>query len=392
MKDASSAFKSRFGVSPAHVVHAPGCVEILGSLAEFNQGLALSAAVDRCVEAAVAPRQDGKIELFSTAFSKSEIFWLDRIEKNPEDSWADPAKAVLNQLRKKRVHFSGFSAVIHDGISAASGIDPSAPLEVATALAVRQLFPFSLAENGVAPRRDSRGKLPALSSGEKLQIAKICHAAHTEFLDRDSGLLHAMTSLFGKAGHVMETDFQSLGVKHELFPGVAVVVCGFGGEPEQPHDSTIELRRNCESAARSMGVAALRFADLKKLEACRAKLGKREYECARHVIEENLCVVAAVRLLREYDLVQFGQYMFQSHENSCDLFKNSEPELAALVEIARAIPGCLGARLIDGGGATVNLVAHHQAESFIHTLSAEYLNRTRLKTEPILCQISDGAG
>jgi galactokinase len=104
-------------------------------------------------------------------------------------------------------------------------------------------------------------------------------------------------------------------------------------------------------------------------------------------------VVAAERALRADDHRQFGEYLFQSHESSRDFLKNSTPELDVLVDLARQHPGCLGARLTGGGfgGATINLVAHHEAESFSAHLSSAYEKRTGHQTSPFVCQIVDGA-
>jgi galactokinase len=103
--------------------------------------------------------------------------------------------------------------------------------------------------------------------------------------------------------------------------------------------------------------------------------------------------VAAERALRADDLAQFGQYLFHSHESSRDFLKNSTAELDQLVELARQYPGCLGARLTGGGfgGATLNLVAHHQAEQFMAQMTTGYERLTGRKLEPIVCQIVDGA-
>jgi galactokinase len=86
--------------------------------------------------------------------------------------------------------------------------------------------------------------------------------------------------------------------------------------------------------------------------------------------------------------------MFQSHESSRDYLKNSCEELDLLVELARKHPGCLGARLTGGGfgGATINLVAYHQAESFMEHMAREYEARTGHRIKPLVCQIVDGAG
>jgi galactokinase len=64
-----------------------------------------------------------------------------------------------------------------------------------------------------------------------------------------------------------------------------------------------------------------------------------------------------------------------------------------LVELARAHPGCLGARLTGGGfgGATINLVPYHQAESFMEHMGRQYEKRTSHKLQPVVCQIMDGA-
>src|SRR5207247_6014248 len=104
-------------------------------------------------------------------------------------------------------------------------------------------------------------------------------------------------------------------------------------------------------------------------------------------------VVAGERALRGEDHGQFGQYMFQSHESSRDLLKNSTAELDLLVEIARGHSACLGARLTGGGfgGATINLVAHHQAESFMTHMAEGYRKQTGREMKPLLCQIVDGA-
>jgi galactokinase len=133
--------------------------------------------------------------------------------------------------------------------------------------------------------------------------------------------------------------------------------------------------------------------DIKTVEANKAKLAPREYACARHVVTEIARVVAGERALREGDHQQFGQYMFQSHESSRDFLKNSTRELDILVELARKAHGTLGARLTGGGfgGATINLVAHHQAGAFMEFVSREYEKATGVKMTPLVCQIVDGA-
>jgi galactokinase len=111
------------------------------------------------------------------------------------------------------------------------------------------------------------------------------------------------------------------------------------------------------------------------------------------VVSEIQRVIAGERALRADDHRQFGQYMFQSHESSRDYLKNSTKELDLLVELARKHPGCLGARLTGGGfgGATINMVAHHQADDFMKHMAEGYRKETGRELKPLLCQVVDGA-
>src|SRR5207253_2003816 len=135
-------FKKHFGYTPTHVVRAPGRLEVLGNHTDYNDGLVMSVAVDKYIYIAAGPRTDGRIELVSSAFPEVEKFWMSEIKPNPAAHWADYVKGVLAQLRKHGVNFSGFNAAVHGTIPMGAGMSSSAALEVATALAVRKLYPF----------------------------------------------------------------------------------------------------------------------------------------------------------------------------------------------------------------------------------------------------------
>jgi galactokinase len=388
-------FRRQFGCVATHVVRAPGRLEMLGNHTDYNEGLVLSVAADRYIYLASTPRTDGRIELVSSAFPQREIFAVDHLVRNPEAPWADYVKGVLVELRRRGVHFSGFSAAIHGTIPIGAGMSSSAALEVATALTVRQLFPFALNEVGLAaaPTGHDGRPLPALPAKEKLLLARLCQAAENQFVGVNCGLLDQISSLFGRAHHVLNIDCRFQTVDHAPLIGEAIVICDSGVKHALVAGEYNELRRHCESAARALGAKSLRSVEVSYLKANQARLSVRERECANHVVGEIQRVVAAERALRADDHRQFGQYMFQSHESSRDLLKNSCPELDLLVELARAHPACLGARLTGGGfgGATINLVTYHQVPDFTAHLAAQYEQRTGRKTKPMVCQIVDGA-
>ena len=395
MSDAQSLFKKHFHHTPTHIVQAPGRLEVLGNHTDYNNGLVMAVAVDKYIYVASSPRNDGKIELVSTAFVAPEIFSVSDIKPNLAASWANYVKGVLVQLKKRGVPISGFNAAIHSTLPMGAGMSSSAALEVATAMTVRRLHPFTLTDIGLGtpPTPDAKGVLPHVSTTERMNFAKVCRAAENEFVGVPCGILDQVSSLFGKPSHVMEIDCASLTVGHAPLFGIAMVVCNSMVKHELVGGEYKELRENCEAAARKLGAKFLRTVELKQVLAARSSLTEREFACAHHVVTEIARVVAGERALRANDMAQFGQYMFQSHESSRDSLKNSTKELDILVELARKHPACLGARLTGGGfgGATINMVTHHEAESFMAHMTAGYEKQTGVKTPPLICQVVDGA-
>jgi galactokinase len=395
-REAREFFTRTFGSPPTHTVTAPGRLELLGNHTDYNQGLVLSLAIDRATALSVAPRLDGRIELVSTAFPGRVTFPLDVIARDPACPWANYPKGVLLQLQRRGVHFTGFNAAVHSTLPIGGGLSSSAAFEIVTALAVRAMHPYSLTSTGctVPPRRAADGTLPPTTNAEKLETAKLCIAAESEFVGLNCGLLDPISSLFGKSDHAIEIDFQSLAIEPVPMSGeIAIVVCPSGVQHELVAGAYNELRRHCDAAAAALGARSLRPVDSQRLAANKSRLTHRQHECASHVIGEIQRVVFGARALRDGDLEQFGQYLYQSHESSRDVFGNSCAELDLLVDLARRHPACVGARLTGGGfgGSTINLVHRSGAESFMREIAEGYERAISIPIQPLVCQPADGA-
>ena len=87
-------------------------------------------------------------------------------------------------------------------------------------------------------------------------------------------------------------------------------------------------------------------------------MGDVLYRRARHVVSENARVLATVEALEAGDLHAVGAALAASHASLRDDYEVSSVALDALVEIAEAVPGVVGARMTGAGfgGCTVNLV------------------------------------
>jgi galactokinase len=85
--------------------------------------------------------------------------------------------------------------------------------------------------------------------------------------------------------------------------------------------------------------------------------------------------------------------MFESHESSRTYFENSCPELDAVVDAARKVPGVMGARLSGGGfgGSVVVLVHPRDAETAAAALSQAYARQFGKPCDTRVIQPSSGA-
>ena len=391
---ARTLFKESFGHAPTHVVQAPARIELLGSHADWNDGLALAVAIDRRLCLAAAPRIDGRIELVSGAFPQREIAWLTELSPRPDAPWTAPVKALLRQLRARGVHFGGFNAVVHSEIPPGAGYGSSGALLAAAALVVRELYPHKLTEQGAVVRRPGRERLPPPTRLDRLRMAALCRAAARETGGESATSLDALTALCTEEFHAVLADAQQgTAETHPLIGEIAIVIADTGRLSPIVEAENAALRHYCAAAARQLGVRSLRSVEPAQLKAARDRLTAREHAAAYHVIGENQRVVAAERALREGDLEQFGQYLWQSHASGREFFRNSPAEVEQLIELARSQPACFGARLSGAGfgGHTVNLVLWSEADEFRTRLETGFKATTGRELRTWRCRIAGGA-
>jgi galactokinase len=93
------------------------------------------------------------------------------------------------------------------------------------------------------------------------------------------------------------------------------------------------------------------------------------------------------------DAGALGQLMDASHVSLRDDYEVSSRELNIMVECARAIEGCYGARMTGAGfgGCAVALVAESAATRFAAEVARCYRDQTDLAPNIYICQPTNGA-
>jgi galactokinase len=280
-------------------------------------------------------------------------------------------------LRQAGLAVTGLQAAYTSDVPIGSGLSSSAAVEVVFAAAWRALGGWEL---------------------DNLELARLCQRAENEYVGVASGLMDQFASACGVQGHALCFDTRSLEWSPvKLPPGSAIVVADSGLRRSLADSAYNDRRAACEKAVELLrpykpGLQSLRDISTVEFAAYSAFLPDKVRRRAEHVVKEIQRVEQAVTALQREDARLFGGLMFACHKSLRELYEVSLPELDALVEIARGLPGIYGARLTGAGfgGCTVNLIEAAQAEAFIAGLQEGYQQRTGRQAQVYLCQASAG--
>lgn len=375
---AAKRFQDIFKTAAATFSRAPGRVEVLGNHTDYNEGVVLSAAIDREVWVAAGKSSAGEIRLTSTQFSEP-VTVKEILPQKGKNSWVNYPVGVYKVLKERGHLVQPFFIAIHSTVPLGAGVSSSAALEVATALALCDLFHCTV---------------------DPVELAKICQKAENSFVGMNCGLLDQFSSLFGKAGHLLFTDFRSLA--HETIPiagsNITLAITLSGVAHALVAGEYNSRRHECFEAAKFFRakdpkVKTLRDVSMKQLLAAQNDLNPQYFKRAMHVVGEDERVYSGMQLLKKGSIKDFGKLLHQSHESSINNFNNSCKELDIIVDIAKSIDGVYGSRLTGGGfgGATLTMMDNGAKENFEKTITREYKKQTGRDTTVHFAKIADGA-
>lgn len=378
---------------PARIGEAPGRVELLGGSTAVEEGLVLTVTIDRKARAGVSPRRDGRVDFVWDRGEGRGSFWLHELEGKPgEAAELQWIKSILRELRRRKVHFSGFNLSLHSAIPPGLGLGEEAACTVAVLAALRRQYPYSITLLGAGepPRRDARGRVPGWTDGEKNILTGWCRSIWEGAGEWRGELFDPWPCLFGKEWHVLAIDCRFDRFDRYRLVGEAVVMVDFGvGATREQAEWRIGWPALCRETARALLAKALRSVDSGYIRANSGRLNEAQAACARHVAGELQRVVYAERALQEEDILQFGHYLSLSQESLGETMGTPWPVAERVERIARSLPGCHGARFLGPGHGPglLFLVAYHEVVSFVEQLAErcreEVGNRPNISVLPM---------
>ncbi len=383
--DVVTSYQQHFGAPPAIIARAPGRVNLLGEHVDYNEGLVLPAAIDRAVYIAAAPNDTDHVTLIAQDLGERVTFSLENlkatidIQGQPLPGWARYPAGVAWALQEASLRTVGMQAVFTSDVPIGAGLSSSAAVEVGFAVAWQALGGWDL---------------------ERLQIAQLCQRAENAYVGMSCGLMDQFASACGEEGHALCFDTRSLEWEVAPLPtGSALVVADSGVRRSLTSSAYNQRRAACERAVEELrkfmpNIHSLRDVPPTEYAAYSPYLSSDEVrKRGEHIVKEIARVQSALSALQRQDKRAFGALMYAGHNSLRYLYEVSTPELDTLVELARELPGTIGARLTGAGfgGCTINLVEADQAQAFMAALKERYTQATGKEAQIYLCKASQGA-
>lgn len=353
----SVGFLERYGQPAKAIASAPGRINVIGEHTDYNEGLALSGAIDRWVVVALSPRGDRQMRVYSEAFNQEATASLEDPIANEVVDWGRIPLGTGLLFAGLAAVDAGFDALIGGNVPLGAGLSSSAALEVAVLNALRHAFDISL---------------------DNLELVRIAQGVEHEYLGVKTGLMDQYTSQFAHRKELMLVDFRA--VSHEYIEASLkgwVWLLLDSGVRRQLADSAYGARVNETRAALKRVVRVIdevsSFRDLKEkhLAAVDDDVLRRRL---RHYVTENDRVQQAAKAIIAGEPEALGRLLRASHVSLRDDYAVSCAELEVLVDAAACSDECAGARMMGGGfgGCTINLVRASAVNCFLDHASSEF--------------------
>ncbi len=373
-----------FPTSSQYLITAPGRVNLLGEHVDYNDGIVLPAAIDRCMRLAADQRSDRLVTLHACDLNQSATFSLDQLEARvdihgqPLHNWVLYPASIAWVLEEHGIRVQGIEASFTSNIPMGSGLSSSAAIEIGFAVLWQAIGGWEL---------------------DRMTLAKLAQEAENRYVGVNCGLMDQFAVANGIENHALYFDTRTLAWHPVPLPaGTVIIIADSKMRRSLGNSAYNERRASCEEAvhilrAKIPHARALRDVSVEDFKKYGSLLPPEVHKRAQHIVEEIDRVNQAAVDLAAGNAAAFGQLMFAGHASLRDLYEVSIPELDTLVEIAATLPGCLGARLSGAGfgGCTVNLVREDCAAEFIAGLIDGYAKACGKQAEVYLCRASQGA-
>jgi galactokinase/galacturonokinase len=354
----------------AYHIFAPYRVCPLGAHVDHQHGLVTGFAIDKGVDLWFNVRDDSMVYLQSRTFEGNVSFDMALPSQVREHHWGDYARGAKYALRKRFELTKGIEGVIQGSL-------PVGGLSSSAAVLIAYVMAFAKA-NGITLK--------------PFEVVQIASEAEREYIGLNNGLLDQACIALGRKDGLLFLDCDSndyrIIKRNPDMPDFEIGIF-FSGLTRSLVNSDYNLRVfECKTAAWNMlayldqplktfDKTFLRDIPKATFDKTRIAMPARFARRAEHFYSEYRRVRQGVTAWETGNLKLFGKLSFDSCESSVHNYECGSPELIAIYDIMRTLPGIWGGRFSGAGfkGACIAIVDPAYKEQIEKELTERYLKQ-----------------
>jgi galactokinase len=380
-KNFAEKFYEKYGnrVDKPVLFFSPGRVNLIGEHTDYNGGFVFPCALNYGTYLLIRKTKSNTLKFSTINFNDDSEAEIKGLFINTAKRWINYPLGVINEFIKRGIKLSGLEFLYYGDVPNGAGLSSSASIEMVTAVALNELFN---------------------SAFDTIDLVKMSQKAENEFVGMNCGIMDQFAVGFGKKDHAIFLNCDTLffeNVPIEL-NDCSLIITNTNKRRGLTDSKYNERRSECDKAVELLqmykpirNLSELNTGEINILD----KYIKNQVirKRAKHVISENGRVVEAIRVLKDNNIVRFGQLMNQSHDSLKDDYEVTGIELDTLVYEGRKLPGVIGTRMTGAGfgGCTISIVKKTDSAKFMTSLSAIYQKKTGLMPDFYQPEIGDGA-
>ncbi|ASJ07683.1 galactokinase [Thermococcus pacificus] len=344
-------------------VLSPGRVNLIGEHTDYTFGYVMPMAVN--LYTVIEGEKAGDVKLYSEHFNEEKAFSLNELVR--EGSWMDYVKGVYWALFEEGYKPGGIHGRVGGNLPLGAGLSSSASFELAVVAFLNKAYNLNLS---------------------RLEMVLLAKKAENEFVGVPCGILDQFSIAFGKKGHVIFLDTDTLEYEYIPFPeDVSVLVFYTGVKRELASSAYAERKEVAEEALRLLGKRTSK--EVSEEEVSRLPALYARY--LGYIVRENRRVLEVRDALKEGDITTVGEILTRAHWDIAKNYGVSSDELDFFVRKANEL-GAYGARLTGAGfgGSAIALVDRERAEELGRAILGEYQRAFPWRAEYFVVEPSDG--
>ena len=358
---------------------SPGRVNLIGEHTDYNGGFVFPCALNYGTYLLIRKTTVNTLKFSTINFSDDEETELKGLFINTSKRWINYPLGIINEFLKKGIKLSGLEFLYYGDVPNGAGLSSSASIEMVTAVALNEFYNAGF---------------------DTLELVKMSQRAENEFVGMNCGIMDQFAVGFGEKDHAIflncdTLDFENVPLK---LNGYSLVITNTNKRRGLTDSKYNERRSECDKAVELLqsyrpirNLSELNVNDIPLLEKYIKDPVVRKR--AKHVISENGRVIEAVNVLKNNDIIRFGELMNLSHDSLKDDYAVTGDELDILVYEGRKLHGVIGTRMTGAGfgGCTVSIVKKEDTAGFMTKLARVYKIKTGITPDFYQPEVGHGA-